>query len=114
MRTELDLGLAMYVMSCSVEKSTTGKVNQVQEVDHDRSSGFMNYQGYGKWWKTLWKGSLGRWQKNNRCWTRHPGQVPQRGTRAGIQKEFDILKFHWIPDLVRLGGLVRKDGFGEL
>ena len=32
---------------------------------------------------------------------RHPGQVPQSGTRAGIQKEFIILNSNWIPDLAR-------------
>jgi hypothetical protein len=32
---------------------------------------------------------------------RHPGQVPQSGTRAGIQKEFIILNSNWIPDIAR-------------
>ncbi len=43
---------------------------------------------------------------------RHPGQVPQSGTRAGIQTtsprrrgtrhQMTLLNFHWIPDLARL------------
>ena len=45
---------------------------------------------------------------------RHPGQVPPGGTRAGIQKNLIILYFRWIPDLIRLGGLVRNDGIGWL
>jgi hypothetical protein len=45
---------------------------------------------------------------------RHPGQVRQRRTRAGIQKGPDYINFHWIPDLVRLGGLVRNDALGDL
>jgi hypothetical protein len=37
MRIELGLGLAINAMSYSVEKSKTGKANQVQEVDQKNS-----------------------------------------------------------------------------
>jgi hypothetical protein len=49
MRIELGMGLAINAMSYSVEKTKTGKANRVQEVDHARSSRFMNYPGCGKW-----------------------------------------------------------------
>jgi hypothetical protein len=69
---------------------------------------------------------------------RHPGQVRRRRTRAllnfpegtlfyrasrdpdnvpakvGNQRPNSVIDLHWIPDLARLGGLVRNDGFGEL
>ena len=45
---------------------------------------------------------------------RHPGQVRRGGREPGSRKNLIILDFHWIPDLARLGGLVRNDGLEEI
>jgi len=43
-----------------------------------------------------------------------PAKSRKAGREPGSRKNLIIFNFHWIPDLVRLGGLVRNDGFGEL
>jgi hypothetical protein len=43
-----------------------------------------------------------------------PAKSGGGGREPGSRKNLIILKFHWIPDLARFGGLVRNDGFGEL
>ncbi len=43
-----------------------------------------------------------------------PAKSRKAGREPGSRKSMIILNFHWIPDLVRLGGLVRNDEFGEL
>ena len=40
--------------------------------------------------------------------------LAKAGREPGSRKSPIILNFHWIPDLVRLRGLVRNDEFGEL
>ena len=45
---------------------------------------------------------------------RHPGKSRKAGREPGSRKNLIILHFRWIPDLVRLGGLVRNDGVGWL
>ena len=42
----------------------------------------------------------------------HPGQVPKAGREPGSRKNVITLNLHWIPDLARLGGLVRNDELG--
>jgi hypothetical protein len=43
-----------------------------------------------------------------------PAKSGGGGREPGSRKNLIILNFYWIPDLARLGGLVRNDGFGEL
>jgi hypothetical protein len=43
--------------------------------------------------------------------SRDPDNVP---AKVGNQRPNSVIDLHWIPDLARLGGLVRNDGFGEL
>ena len=43
-----------------------------------------------------------------------PAKSVGGGREPGSRENLIILTFHWIPDLARLGGLVRNDGFGEL
>ena len=43
-----------------------------------------------------------------------PAKSLKAGREPGSRKNLIILISNWIPDLARLGGLVRNDGFGEL
>jgi hypothetical protein len=43
-----------------------------------------------------------------------PAKSDADGCEPGSRKSLLILDFHWIPDLVRFGGLVRNDGSGDL
>ncbi len=43
-----------------------------------------------------------------------PAKSGGGGREPGSRKNLIILNIYWIPDLARLGGLVRNDGFGEL
>jgi hypothetical protein len=43
-----------------------------------------------------------------------PAKSGGGGREPGSRKNLIILNFYWIPDLARLGGLVRNDWFGEL
>jgi hypothetical protein len=45
-----------------------------------------------------------------RCASRDPDDVP---ANAGKQAPRKVIAVFWIPDLIRLDGLVRNDGFGE-
>ncbi|PNV82902.1 MAG: hypothetical protein C0610_17615 [Desulfobacteraceae bacterium] len=42
-----------------------------------------------------------------------PAKSRKAGREPGSRKNLTILNLHWIPDLARLGGLVRNDGFGD-
>ncbi len=43
-----------------------------------------------------------------------PAKSRKAGREPGSRNNLIILNFRWIPDLARLGGLVRNDGFAEL
>ena len=43
-----------------------------------------------------------------------PAKSRKAGREPGSRKNLIILDFHWIPDLARLGGLVRNDGLEEI
>jgi hypothetical protein len=42
-----------------------------------------------------------------------PAKSRKAGREPGSRKNFIILNLFWIPDLARLGELVRNDGFGD-
>jgi hypothetical protein len=42
-----------------------------------------------------------------------PAKSRKAGSEPGSRKNLIILNLLWIPDLARLGGLARNDGFGD-
>jgi hypothetical protein len=43
-----------------------------------------------------------------------PNKSAAAGRVPGSRKNLILSNFYWIPDLARLGGIVRNDEFGEL